>query len=168
MEQIDKLETLLCQREDGIRELRSKIAALEAAVKEKDGLLTIYKKDMAEIAHINSELYEQIAALTAETPPEREQGEGACKEEDGCPTEGAVLRREWRRLTAENKQRAKVIARYREALERISRYDSYHQEWPNDIYINAPPEELATFVLAGDNYPPDALKEEMKGCLIKN
>jgi hypothetical protein len=33
---------------------------------------------------------------------EAEMGDQVCNEADGCPTENAVLKREWRRLTAEN------------------------------------------------------------------
>jgi len=55
-------------------------------------------------------------------------------------------------LTAENK-------RLREGLERISQFDSCHQEWPNDIFINAPPEDLASFILRGVDYPPETFKE---------
>jgi hypothetical protein len=36
---------------------------------------------------------------------ETERGDQVCEEADGCPTENAVLKREWRRLTAENKRR---------------------------------------------------------------
>ena len=50
-------------------------------------------------------------------------------------------------LEAENK-------RLREALERIAAYDSYHSEWPTEIWINAPPEELAHVILSGGKYPP--------------
>jgi len=52
-----------------------------------------------------------------------------------------------RELEAENK-------RLREALERIAAYDSYHSEWPTEIWINAPPEELAHVILSGGKYPP--------------
>ena len=41
-----------------------------------------------------------------------------------------------------------------EALERIAAYDSYHSEWPTEIWINAPPEELAHVILSGGKYPP--------------
>ena len=44
--------------------------------------------------------------------------------------------------------------RLREALERIAAYDSYHSEWPTEIWINAPPEELAHVILSGGKYPP--------------
>lgn len=32
---------------------------------------------------------------------DKEQGDSVCHEKDGCPTEGAVLRREWRAQRAE-------------------------------------------------------------------
>ena len=44
--------------------------------------------------------------------------------------------------------------RLREALERIAAYDSYHSEWPTEIWINAHPEELAHVILSGGKYPP--------------
>jgi hypothetical protein len=58
------------------------------------------------------------------------------------------------------KEKLKVME---DALERISRYDSYHQEWPNDIFINAPPEELATFALNDTEYPPETYKQSLTG-----
>ena len=56
---------------------------------------------------------------------------------------------------AERDEAAKTQDRYKNALERISQYDSYHQEWPNEIYINAPPEELASTVLKGNDIKPE-------------
>lgn len=32
---------------------------------------------------------------------DKEQGDSVCHEKDGCPTEGAVLQREWRAQRAE-------------------------------------------------------------------
>jgi len=40
---------------------------------------------------------------------ETEQGEPQSYEDDGCPKENVVLRKEWRKLTAENKRLAGVI-----------------------------------------------------------
>jgi DNA repair exonuclease SbcCD ATPase subunit len=54
---------------------------------------------------------------------------------------------DYKELKAENQ-------RLREALERIAAYDSYHSEWPTEIWINAPPEELAHVILSGGKYPP--------------
>ncbi len=68
-----------------------------------------------------------------------------------------------KKLTAANAALRAEVERYRTGLNRIGRYDSYHQEWPNDIYINAPPEELATIILEGGDITPEAAlrKEEV-------
>ena len=44
----------------------------------------------SEVKRLNADLQEE----DAETEPD-----GKCREDDGCPTENAVLRREWRKLT---------------------------------------------------------------------
>ena len=53
-----------------------------------------------EICELKRELTEarkELAAINANS----ESGETKCYDSDGCPTENAVLRREWRKLTAE-------------------------------------------------------------------
>jgi|GEM_PF-3643936 len=57
-------------------------------------------------------------------------------------------------LTVERDKLEEENQRLREALERIAAYDSYHSEWPTEIWINAPPEELAHVILSGGKYPP--------------
>ena len=56
---------------------------LDAAANALDALL-------AEVERLNSEMQLE------NTQPE---SDGKCREDDGCPTENAVLRREWRKLT---------------------------------------------------------------------
>lgn len=108
----------------------------------------------------------QIAVLTAELACTKKQITRHREDAEDRSKAIAALRAELevcngkcsvvRDLTAERD-------RYREALERISRYDSYHQEWPNDIYINAPPEELALFTLEGNDYPPEIAQAAKEG-----
>lgn len=48
------------------------------------------------------DLLAEVERLNAELKSENTQPkpDGKCREDDGCPTENAVLRREWRKLTA--------------------------------------------------------------------
>ena len=62
--------------------------------------IKIKERVVGELVEKNKTLTARIKELEAEANPEREQPESSCRELDGCPTEGAVLRREWRRLTA--------------------------------------------------------------------
>ena len=113
-----------------------------------------------EIDLLKKRVEELEAALTEERQRNR-VGEAVIRENEALTKENLDLfasRNEWiqkiDQLTAEN-------ARLRKALERIADYDSYHNEWPNEIWINAPPEELAKVILAGGEYPPEqALKED--------
>jgi len=40
-----------------------------------------------------------------------------------------------------------IIEAQRDALRQISKFDAYHREWPEDAYVNAPPEEIARAAL---------------------
>uniref|UniRef100_A0A6M3JDR2 Uncharacterized protein n=1 Tax=viral metagenome TaxID=1070528 RepID=A0A6M3JDR2_9ZZZZ len=73
-----------------------------AALAEKKSHLMLRNAIITHLEMVITERNEQIATLTR---PEQAQPEGPCKEADGCPTEGVVLRREWRRLTAELKMK---------------------------------------------------------------
>jgi hypothetical protein len=50
---------------------------------------------------------------------ETESGDYVCEEADGCPTENAVLKREWRRLTDENKRLRLAVTNTRDALDMV-------------------------------------------------
>jgi hypothetical protein len=45
--------------------------------------------------------YEEVASLASLAPAAESEGDRVCHDDDGCPTENAVLRREWRKLTAQ-------------------------------------------------------------------
>ena len=47
----------------------------------------------------HGELSAEVERLNSEMQLENTQPDGKCREDDGCPTENAVLRREWRKLT---------------------------------------------------------------------
>jgi hypothetical protein len=64
------------------------------------------------------------------------------------------------RLAFELAKAQKEIKSLRIGLERISQFDSHSGEWPQEIYINAPPEELADFILKGIDYPPETADEK--------
>lgn len=81
------------EREDGywVLEIPDQDAAL-AALKEENERL---KRELAQIKC-------NFAPIMYYAKQEREKGEPcSVREEDGCPTEGAVLKREWKRLTAD-------------------------------------------------------------------
>ena len=131
------------------RDITDHLAALEAAV-----------KDEKEQRHLLWELVDkgknEIAALTAQVdlmldefvristcPGVTDEIKGLCiRGQQGIEqTVPVIVQRdkalkENEKLTAENK-------RLKEALEKIAQFNSYHQEWPEDIYVNAPPEEVA-------------------------
>jgi hypothetical protein len=46
--------------------------------------------------------HDKVLKLKAQLTPET-SSDALCVEDDGCPTEGAVLKREWRKLTAQLK-----------------------------------------------------------------
>ena len=45
-------------------------------------------------------------------------------------------------LTARNRELREALEKALPIMEKVSRYDSYHQEWEVEDYENAPPEEV--------------------------
>lgn len=66
-----------------------------------DALITSRKEN--EALKMANENWEQLTVRCLDkldnNNPEEESGDGVCEEEDGCPTEVAVLKREWRKHT---------------------------------------------------------------------
>lgn len=58
-------------------------------------------KDNAELRKWNTRLVTRVGQLEGDPVCAETEGEVVCVEDDGCPTEGAVLKREWRKHTAQ-------------------------------------------------------------------
>ena len=82
--------------------VNEQIAALKDELADELADYIMLKRDYEDASRLLVEAREQIAALTAGN--ETEQGEPQSYEDDGCPKENVVLRKEWRKLTAENKR----------------------------------------------------------------
>jgi hypothetical protein len=66
------------------------------------GLEGIDDEMVAEIQEAHAEIIASSAAALASLAPTAEsEGDSVCQDDDGCPIENAVLRREWRKLTAQ-------------------------------------------------------------------
>jgi chromosome segregation ATPase len=98
---IDSLEKQLIAANNGCDEYLSRIKKLEAKYETaKSAYLDLLVNSMNEAGQDRVRIQKLEAQLTPETEL---QDDHPCVEDDGCPTEGAVLKREWRRLTAQLK-----------------------------------------------------------------
>ena len=72
---------------------------------------------------------------------------GKMQEVDAAMKAAKMLKEQRDEAYAEVRRVVSIKEKQREALTQISKFDAYHQEWPADSYVNAPPADIARAAL---------------------